>query len=220
MRKVLIGIVAVMAVLAIFISTRPSESHYERSTVINAPPEVVFAHVNDFHKWPIWSPWEGIDMDMKKSFSGAESGKGAIYAWNGNNEVGSGRMTIEDSTPSSDVDIKLEFLTPFEATNQTHFKLIPEGETTKVVWTMDGKNNFMMKGVGLFMNMDKQIGDDFEKGLRAMKGSSEAEVKKIQAEAAAAKAKADEEAAAAAAALAAAEAQAAAAAPAGKKKPK
>ena len=143
-----------------------------------APPAEVFAHVNDFHKWADWSPWEKLDPAMKKTFSGAASGPGSVYEWTGNDQVGTGRMTLTDSTPSDLIRIKLEFLKPFEATNNTEFIFKPEGAGTKVTWNMAGNNNFMAKAAGLFMNMEKMVGGDFEKGLAQLKTTVEAGVKK------------------------------------------
>src|SRR5262249_7146798 len=131
------------------------------------------AQVNDFHAWPAWSPWEKLDPQMKKTFEGPASGVGAKYAWTGNDKVGEGRMTIEKSEKPSTVGIKLEFLKPFEATNATTFTFAPTAKGSKVTWAMDGENNFMAKAASLFMDMDKMIGGDFERGLTAMKTAAE-----------------------------------------------
>ncbi len=151
---------------------------------MTAPPEVAFALVNDFHQWNGWSPWEKLDLTMKKNFEGTAAGQGAIYSWVGNDKVGEGRMTITDSEPGKKVGIKLEFLKPWTATNQTTFTFTAAGDKTKVLWAMDGQNNFAAKAMSVFMNMDTMIGKDFEAGLAGMKGLAEAEAKK-QAEAAA-----------------------------------
>jgi hypothetical protein len=132
-----------------------------------APPENAFAQVNDFHAWPAWSPW------MKKTFEGAPSGVGAVYAWVGNKQVGEGKMTIEKSTPPSLIGIKLEFIKPFAATNQATFTFTPSAGGTNVTWAMDGQNNFVGKAFSMFMDMDKMIGGDFEKGLASMKSLAE-----------------------------------------------
>jgi hypothetical protein len=138
-----------------------------------APPQNAFALVNDFHAWAAWSPWEKMDPDMKKTFGGAPSGAGATYAWTGNKQVGEGKMTIEKTSPPSLVGIKLEFFKPFAATNQATFTFTPSGEGTKVTWAMDGENNFVGKAFSMFMDMDKMVGADFEKGLAAMKTLAE-----------------------------------------------
>ena len=176
-KKILLGIVIVVvvlvAVIAILAALQPSHYRIERSANINAPASVVFAQVNDFHKWEAWSPWAKIDPAMKQTYEGAPSGTGAIYTWAGNNQVGEGRMTITESHPSDLIKIKLEFIKPWSATNATDFAFKPQGNQTAVTWTMDGDNNFMGKAFGLFMNMDKMVGGDFEKGLAQMKSVAE-----------------------------------------------
>ena len=172
-RKVLIGVAALLVVLFIVVVTRPSTFHIERSMTTTAPPDVTFAQVNDLHAWQAWSPWEKLDPQMKKTFEGPKSGVGARYAWAGNDQVGEGRMMIEKSEPPSRVVIKLEFLEPFAATNTTTFTFAPAGGDTKVTWAMDGENNFMGKAASLFMDMDKMLGADFERGLEALKTEAE-----------------------------------------------
>jgi uncharacterized protein YndB with AHSA1/START domain len=171
-RKILIGVATVVALLLIVVATRPASFHVERSVTIAAPPETAFAMVFDFHAWANWSPYEKLDPGMKRTFEGAPSGVGAVYAWSGNEEVGEGRMTIEKSEPSQ-IAIKLEFLEPFTATNTATFSFVPEPEGTKVTWAMDGKNSFLAKAMHLVMDMDKLVGADFERGLTAMKALAE-----------------------------------------------
>ena len=176
--KILISLAAIVAVLAVVIAMRPTEFRVERTATMAAPAPVVFAQVNDFHKWDAWSPYARRDPGMKKSFEGAPAGVGAIYAWSGNNEVGEGRTTIIESRPSELIRIKLEFARPFAATSTATFTFRsegkPEGERTAVTWSLDGRNSFPAKAMGLVMNMDKMIGDDFEKGLAQMKAIAEA----------------------------------------------
>ena len=176
-KKILPGIVIVVVVLvavcAVVVVLQPAHYQVERSTAINAPASVVFAQVNDFHKWQAWSPWAKMDPAMKQSYEGSPAGVGAIYTWAGNSEVGEGRMTITDSHPSEHIRIKLEFLKPWAATNATDFTFRPQGNQTAVTWTLSGDNNFMRKAFGLFMNMDKMIGNDFEKGLAQLKSVAE-----------------------------------------------
>jgi hypothetical protein len=172
-RKILIGVAAVIVLLVLVILTRPATFHVERSIGVGAPPENAFALVNDFHAWPVWSPWEKRDPQMKKTFEGPPAGVGAKYAWSGNDEVGEGHMTLEKSERPSTVGIKLEFLKPFAATNATTFTFAPAAGGSKVTWAMDGENSFMAKAASLFMDMDKMIGADFEKGLAAMKTAAE-----------------------------------------------
>jgi hypothetical protein len=173
-KKILIGLAIVVVVLAIFIALQPSHYRVERSATMNAPASVVFAQVNDFHKWNAWSPWAKLDPAMKQTFEGAPAGNGAVYTWAGNKDVGEGHMTIIDSHPSDLIKIKLEFIKPFAATNATDFTFKPQGNQTAVTWTMSGDNNFIGKAFSLFMNMDKVVGGDFEKGLAQMKAVAEA----------------------------------------------
>jgi hypothetical protein len=180
-KKILLyGIVAIVLIIAIFcvvVAMQPARYTVERSATINAPAPVVFAQVNDFHKWQAWSPWEKLDPNMKKEFSGAAAGNGAVYSWAGNNDVGEGKMTITDSRASDLIKIKLEFIKPFAATSTTDFVFTPQGNQTNVKWTMSGENNFVAKAFSMFMNMDKMIGSDFEKGLAQMKTVAEAAAK-------------------------------------------
>jgi Polyketide cyclase / dehydrase and lipid transport len=180
-KKILLGILVVVVVLVVVfvcvVALQPSHYHIERSATMNAPAAMVFAQVNDFHKWDAWSPWAKLDPTMKQSYEGAPAGTGAVYSWVGNSQVGEGRMTITDSHPSDLVKIKLEFIKPWAATNATNFSFRPQGNQTAVTWTMDGDNNFVGKAFGLFMNMDKMIGADFEKGLAQMKSVAEATAK-------------------------------------------
>jgi len=177
LKKILIGLGAVFALLLIAIALQPATFHVERSLTMAAPPETVFTQVNDFHVWSAWSPWEKLDPAMKRSFDGAPAGVGAKYAWVGNKDVGEGRMTIEKSAPGAEVAIKLEFLKPFEATNTATFTFQKTPEGTKTTWAMDGRNNFVGKAMSLVMNMDKMIGPDFERGLASMKMLAETAAK-------------------------------------------
>ena len=161
-------LIVVVAFLA-FVFTRPSTFHIERSATINAPASVIYAQLENFHNFAAWSPWEHLDPAMKKEFSGPESGVGASYSWAGNSKAGEGRMTITDAHPTDKLVMKLEFLKPFKATNTATFALAPDGAGTKVTWSMDGTNNFMAKAFGVFMNMDKMVGGDFERGLAQLK---------------------------------------------------
>jgi hypothetical protein len=172
--KILIALAAILIVLVVVIATRPTEFRVERTATMAAPAPVVFAQVNDFHKWEAWSPYVKRDPAMKKSFEGAPTGVGAIYTWSGNHEVGEGRTTIIESRPSELIRIKLEFVRPFTATSTAVFTFKPEGERTAVTWSLDGRNGFPAKAMGLVMNMDRMIGDDFEKGLAHMKAIAEA----------------------------------------------
>ncbi|HYJ10287.1 MAG TPA: SRPBCC family protein [Polyangiaceae bacterium] len=173
LKKILIGIGAVLALLVIVIAVQPSKFRVERSIDMAAPPEAAFAQVNDFHAWSKWSPWEKLDPNLKRSFDGPNAGVGAKYAWVGNDEVGEGRMTIEQSREPSQIRIKLEFLKPFAATNQTHFTFVKTPEGNKTTWAMEGESGFISKAFSLVMNMDELVGKDFEKGLAALKANAE-----------------------------------------------
>jgi len=171
---ILTAAVVVVALFLIFVATRPSDFRVTRAGRIAAPAEVVFANVNDLHKWEAWSPWAKMDPNAKSAFSGPESGPGASMTWSGNKKVGEGRMTITDSRPHEVIHIKLEFLRPFKATNAAEFTFKPEGGQTQVTWTMSGKNNFMGKAFGLFVDCEKMVGRDFEKGLANLNSASQA----------------------------------------------
>jgi polyketide cyclase/dehydrase/lipid transport protein len=175
--KTLVAVAVIVVVFVIVVALQRSEFRVARSATISAPPPAVFAQVNDFHKWEAWNPWGKIDPAMKQTYEGAAAGVGAIYTWTGNNEVGEGRMTITESRPSDLVRIKLEFFKPFAATNTAEFTFKSEGNQTAVTWSMTGAKNFMAKAIHLFMNMDKMIGGQFEKGLAEMKAIAEATAK-------------------------------------------
>jgi hypothetical protein len=163
--KLLVALAVIVVVFVVVVALRPAEFRIARTATIPAPAPVVFGHVNDFHSWEAWSPWAKRDPGMKKTFEGAPAGAGAIYSWAGNNGVGEGRSTIVESRPDELIRIKLEFVRPFAATNTAEFTFQPEGDRTVVTWSLAGRHNFMGKAVGLFMNMDKMVGHDFETGL-------------------------------------------------------
>jgi hypothetical protein len=167
-------VVLVVAVLAVVVAMQPAEFRVQRSATINAPAPAVFAQVNDFHNWQTWSPWARLDPAVKNSYEGAPAGTGAGFAWAGDSKVGEGRMTIVESRPSELVRIKLEFLKPFAATNTAEFAFKREGERTAVTWSMYGHNNFLARAVWLFVDMDKALEAEFDKGLAAMKSAAEA----------------------------------------------
>lgn len=203
LKKILIVLVVLVAGVLIFASTRPDHYHVDRSVTIAAPPAVIFAQLEDFKKWPAWSPWEKRDPQMKKSFEGPPTGVGSSYSWQGNKEVGKGKMTIIHSEPPQHIRLRLEFMEPFAAVATSGFELSPQGGNTVVTWGMDGTNNLISKIFSLAMDMDKMIGGDFESGLASLKGLSEAEAAR----------RAQAESQANAAALAARQAAGAAAAP-------
>ncbi len=166
-------LVAGIALLLILVSRQPDHFSVSRSTVIAAPPQRVFDQVNDFHNWNAWSPWAKIDPNCKFEFNGAESGKGAIFAWAGNQEVGEGRQEIVESKPPELVRIKLDFIKPFAASSNTEFVFQPEGASTRVIWTMSGENDFIGKCISLVMDCETMIGPQFEQGLANMKSVAE-----------------------------------------------
>jgi uncharacterized protein YndB with AHSA1/START domain len=166
LKKIGIVVLVMLVVLVAVVATRPDEFTVTRSRTIAAPPDAVFAQLSDFHRWQQWSPWERLDPAMKREFSGASAGKGAVYSWAGNDDVGEGRMTITEAQPAENVVIRLEFLEPMAMTSTTGFVLTPAKQgRTNVTWSMTGENNFISKGMSLFMNMDKMVGKDFEAGL-------------------------------------------------------
>ena len=145
----------------------------QRSASVHAPAKSIYSQIADFHRWTAWSPWEGLDPDLKRTFTGQESGKGAIYTWAGNRKAGEGRMEITEAAEPSKAVIALDFLKPFKSSSTTTFDLAPEGDSTRVTWTMTGPKTLMLKVMGLFKSMDKMIGPDFEKGLRQLKAVTE-----------------------------------------------
>jgi uncharacterized protein YndB with AHSA1/START domain len=165
--------VVLIAALLAFAATRPSKFRVLRQASIKAPPEKIFPLIADFHNWTSWSPWEKKDPALKRTFSGAASGKGAIYAWEGNRDVGTGRMEITDASSPSRITIQLDFIKPFEGHNVTDFTLQPEGGATTVTWDMHGPLAYMARVFGIFVNMDKMIGNDFEAGLANLKAVAE-----------------------------------------------
>jgi hypothetical protein len=169
--KILITIAVLIALLLVVAAMQPSTFHVTPSATIPAPVPVVFAQVNDLHAWEDWSPWAKIDPNCKKIFEGPRAGTGAVFAWAGNNKVGEGRMEITESRPNELIRFNLKFLKPFKANNLTEFTFKPEGNQTLVSWSMTGQRNLMFKAVGLFMNCDKMVGGDFEKGLAQMKST-------------------------------------------------
>jgi uncharacterized protein YndB with AHSA1/START domain len=170
----IIAIIAVLVVaVLIYAATRPDSFRIERSTSIKAPPEKIFSLLNSFHQWEAWSPWEKVDPAIKRTYSGAESGRGAVYAWQGNKNIGQGRMEIVESTPNSRLVIKIDFLKPFEAHNTVEFTLAPQGDSAKVTHAMFGPSPFISKVMGLFFNMEKMVGPKFEEGLASVKALAE-----------------------------------------------
>lgn len=174
LKKVLGFLVLIIVALVAFIATRPNKYHVERSIEIAAPATLVQSKIENFREWKTWSPWEKLDPAMKFDFDGPEAGVGAKYHWLGNDKVGEGRMTVQESVPGEKVGILLEFIKPFASTNQTTFVLSEQSGGTKVTWNMDGNAEFITKAMSLLQPMDKMIGPDFERGLTTLKEVSEA----------------------------------------------
>lgn len=181
LKKILAIVALLFAGLLVVIATRPAQFRVVRGAQIAASPEVVFALIDDFHAWTTWSPWERLDPNLKREYSGAPRGKGAAYAWAGNDQVGSGSMTITDSQSPERIEIRLEFTEPFEATNVTTFTLKPAAGGTHVEWAMVGDNNFVGKAMSLFMDMDQMVGKDFEQGLANLSAAAEAQARSASA---------------------------------------
>ena len=170
---ILIILVVIIAAVLVYAATRPNDFVTARTASIKAAPEAIFPLINDFRRWSVWSPYEKLDPEMKRTFSGADSGKGAAYAWEGNAKAGKGRMEIVNSVPSSLVSLKLDFEKPFKANNTVEFTLKPAGNATTVTWAMRGRYPFMAKLIGVFMNFDRLVGKDFETGLANLKRATE-----------------------------------------------
>ena len=162
-----------IAIILVLAATKPDTFRITRAAAIKAPPEKIFPLIDDFRQWGKWSPWEGRDPALKRTFSGAERGKGAVYAWDGNRNVGAGRMEILEAEASSRVLIKLDFIKPFEGHNTAEFTMLPQGGATTISWVMQGPVPFMGKLMHVFMNMDNMIGKDFEAGLANLKKLAE-----------------------------------------------
>jgi hypothetical protein len=178
----IIAVVAVVLAVAVVVvlilaATRPDGFSVERATSVTAPPERIFPLIDDFHQWGSWSPYETKDPAMQRSYSGTARGKGAVYGWDGNSNVGSGRMEILDSSAPAKIVIKLDFFKPFEGHNTAEFTMLPQngdtGGATTVTWRMHGPAPFMSKLMQLFMNLDHMIGKDFEVGLANLKRLAE-----------------------------------------------
>lgn len=177
-KMIVLAVVAIVVVFVVIVAMQPSEFRIERSATIPAPAEFVFSQVNDFHNWEAWSPWAKLDPAVKNSFEGPEAGPGAIFKWSGNDKVGEGTMTLTESRPNDLIRIKLDFVRPFEDTSTAEFTFKLQGNQTLVTWTMFGRKNFIGKAVCLFMNMDKTVGGEFEKGLAQMNAAVEAAARK------------------------------------------
>jgi uncharacterized protein YndB with AHSA1/START domain len=170
---IVIVVVVLIAALFIFAATRPDTFRIQREASIKALPEKLFPLINDFHQWEMWSPWEKIDPAAKRTFSGAASGKGAVYEWNGNKDVGQGRMEIIESSPLSRIVLKIDFIKPFEGHNTIEFTLVQHGDSTSVTQAMYGTSPYISRLMCIFFNMDKMVGQKYEEGLANLKAIAE-----------------------------------------------
>ena len=172
LKLIVLVVVVLLAIVLIYAATKPDTLHVERTIDIKATPEKLFPLINDFRQWDAWTPYNK-DPAMKKTFSGSASGKGAMYAWEGNKEVGRGEITITDTTPPREIVMALHMIQPFEGHNHVVFSLDAKGDATTVTWTLEDKHTYFMKGMSLFLNLDKMIGGDFEVGLAKLKTVAE-----------------------------------------------
>jgi Polyketide cyclase / dehydrase and lipid transport len=173
LKKTLMTLAVVVAAILAYAATRPGTLRVQRTANIKASPEKIYPLIDDFHTWASWSPYDTRDPAMKKVYRGASKGVGAVYEWDGNSNVGQGRMEITDASPSSAITIKLDFTRPIEGHNIAVFTLAPKGDSTDVTWTMDGPTPYVGKVMGVFFNMDKMVGDDFVTGLANLKAIAE-----------------------------------------------
>ena len=174
----IIAIIAVVlaiaiAVVLILAASKPATFSVERTIGIKTSPERIFPLINDFHQWVSWSPYENKDPAMKRSYSGPDSGKGAVYGWDGNSNVGSGRMEILETSAPAKIVIKLDFFRPFEGHNTAEFTMLPQGDATNVTWVMHGPASLMSRLMQVFINLDRMVGKDFETGLANLKRLAE-----------------------------------------------
>ncbi len=169
------AIVIVISIVALlfYAATMPDTFTVRRTISINAAPEKIFPFIDDLRKWDSWSPYEKIDPAMKRTYSGAANGKGSVYEWDGDWKVGKGRVEIAETSPPSKVRIKLDMIKPIEGHNIVDFTLESNGDSTIVTWAMHGPRPYLSKVIGLFMNMDRMIGKEFEAGLANLKAVAE-----------------------------------------------
>ena len=168
-KYILIGLALVVIIFLVAVAMQPSEFRVTRTATVSAPSAKVFEQVNELRKWEAWSPWERKDPNMKKTYEGPPAGPGAIFRWAGDKNVGEGNLTITESRLPDFVRVKLQFLKPFPGTSDAEFTFKPEGERTLVTWSMVSGCNLVAKAFHLFVDMDKMLGTDFEKGLAGIK---------------------------------------------------
>jgi hypothetical protein len=169
LKRLLIGLVLLVVAFATVVWFQPDDYRLTRQTVIAAPAAAVFAQVNDLKKWDDWSPWAKLDPNAKVTFSGPQSGPGASFAWDGNDKVGAGTMSITESKPNQRIATRTDFTRPFSGTSNADFVFSESAGQTNVIWSMSGRQNFIGKAMCLFMPMEKMLGPDFERGLAQLK---------------------------------------------------
>ncbi len=169
LKKILLIVAAILVVFLVVASFQSSELGVARSVIISAPANVIMPHVEDFRKWPAWSPWEAIDPAMTRTYEGPESGIGSVYRWDGNKDIGAGNMTLTSLVQGKQIGIKLEFIRPFPGENDVLFLFEEAAGQTTVTWSFSGKKNFISKCFGLFCDMDAMIGNEYAKGLNNLK---------------------------------------------------
>lgn len=173
MFEIIAIVVVLLAAVLIYAATKPGTFRIQRATRINAPAEKIFAILNDFQRWVAWSPYEKKDPDMKRTYSGAANGRGAVYAFEGNRQIGAGRLEITDASPPSRVALTLDMIKPFACHNLIEFTLEAHGDVTNVTWAMNGASPYFAKVMTMFCNMDSMVGKDFEAGLASLKTVAE-----------------------------------------------
>ena len=174
---ILLIIVLVIALLVagvlILAASKPNSFRYSRSASIKAAPAKVYPLIANFHAWTKWSPYEGRDPTMQRTYGAIPEGGGSMYSWSGDNKIGAGSMEITHASSPSKLVIKLDFTRPFTAHNTAEFTIEPEGDGSRVTWAMFGPSPFMSKLMGVVMNFDQMIGKDFDTGLAKLKALAE-----------------------------------------------
>jgi uncharacterized protein YndB with AHSA1/START domain len=169
----LIIVAVLIAVVLVFAATKPDTFLIERSLSIKAPPEKIFTLIDNFHDWTRWAPQDTEDLSMKRTFSGPESGTGAISDWTSTGSAGRGRMLITESAAPHRISVEVDWVKPFIAHNVNVFSLEPDGTSTRATWSMHGTNVYVMKVMGVFVNIDRMMGNIFEAGLENLKKAAE-----------------------------------------------
>ena len=165
LKKILIGLGVLIVIFLIVVVTRPADFRVERSATLAASPAALFAQVNDHHNFTAWNPFMKLDPNVKNTYSGPDSGVGAVCSWDGNSDIGAGSSTIIESKPGELIRMRMDWKRPMESVATVDFTFKPAGDKTVVTWAMYGQNGFMGKAVSLFMDCDKMCGPQFEQGL-------------------------------------------------------